>query len=56
MAKSCNQKAKILYLERMLSGTTGENPISNAGDFGKIRRTGYPRRAKEYLRRYGDFT
>lgn len=28
MAKSCNQKGKILYLERMLSETTSENPIS----------------------------
>ena len=28
MAKSCNQKGKILYLERMLSETTSEKPIS----------------------------
>ena len=28
MAKSCNQKGKILYLERMLSETTGEKPVS----------------------------
>ena len=28
MAKSCNQKGKILYLERMLSETTSENPVS----------------------------
>ena len=28
MAKSCNQKGKILYLERMFSETTSEKPIS----------------------------
>ena len=28
MAKSCNQKGKILYLERMLSETTSEKPVS----------------------------
>ena len=40
MAKSCNQKAKILYLERMLSGTTGENPISMQEILAKLEERG----------------
>lgn len=40
MAKSCNQKAKILYLERMLSGTTGENPISMQEILAKLEEQG----------------
>ena len=40
MAKSCNQKAKILYLERMLAGTTGENPISMQEILAKLEERG----------------
>lgn len=40
MAKSCNQKAKILYLERMLSRTTGENPISMQEILAKLEEQG----------------
>ena len=28
MAKSCNQKGKILYLQKMLSETTSEKPVT----------------------------
>ena len=28
MAKSCNQKGKILYLQKMLSETTSQNPVT----------------------------
>ena len=40
MAKSCNQKGKILYLQKMLSETTSQKPVTNAGDSGKTGRTG----------------
>ena len=40
MAKSNNQKAKILYLERMLSGTTGESPISMQEILAKLEERG----------------
>ena len=28
MAKSCNQKGKILYLQKMLSETTSQKPVT----------------------------
>ena len=40
MAKSCNQKGKILYLQKMLSETTSQKACHHAGDSGKIGRTG----------------
>ena len=40
MAKSCNQKGKILYLERMFSETTGENPISMQAILAKLEEQG----------------
>ena len=40
MAKSCNQKGKILYLERMLSETTSEKPISMQAILAKLEEQG----------------
>lgn len=40
MAKSCNQKGKILYLERMLSETTSENPVSMQEILAKLEEQG----------------
>ena len=40
MAKSCNQKGKILYLERMLSETTNEKPISMQEILAKLEQQG----------------
>ena len=40
MAKSCNQKGKILYLERMLSETTSESPVSMQEILAKLEEQG----------------
>lgn len=40
MAKSCNQKGKILYLERMLSETNSEKPISMQEILAKLEEQG----------------
>ena len=40
MAKSCNQKGKILYLQRMLSETTSENPVTMQEILAKLEEQG----------------
>ena len=59
MAKSCNQKGKILYLERMLSETTSENPVSMQEILAKLEEQGIRAERKsiyddvEVLRSFG---
>ena len=40
MAKSCNQKGKILYLQKMLSETTSQNPVTMQEILAKLEEQG----------------
>lgn len=40
MAKSCNQKGKILYLQKMLSETTSQKPVTMQEILAKLEEQG----------------
>lgn len=41
MAKSCNQKGKILYLQKMLSETTSQKPVTMQEILAKLEEQGF---------------